>query len=456
MKDWFSRPANRWFVLVLVLWHGLFFVLAMQYGNWYLGDSDEYISVTDNMVQHGIYYAGDITQPWNVDNVSRRPPGYPLLIAAAHAIDGDGVLLALQALIGISTLCGVSLLLQRRFGFRPRTNIWLLIAVALFPAQVFYANFVMAEILFQALLFWCIFAAVEFYFDLRSRDLWLATLLLAAAILTKPVVFLLWVPVLLISMYYAWRLRRWSLVVAGLIPFFIVVGWSTLNYAWTGYMHFSSMKKINLLNYNAHALLSRVHGGEYADSVIDAVHAQAERIPDYAARSEYMEREATKHIMTHPGRYALLHAQGAVNLLLDPGRYDVFNFFGLTNKRSDSLLLAFSGKNGYGQLWQKLTSTIPPVLLVWLVVVLVGNVLLVVSTISFMIRGKCPAGVKIVVLFVVLYIVGITGHVGVARYKTAIFPLLLFTVPFFVDMIRRGSLREIERREPERRIVSRR
>lgn len=456
MKDWFSRPANRWFVFVLLLWHVLFFVLAMQYGNLYLGDSDDYLHVADNMVRGGIYYSGDMSQTWNADNVSRRPPGYPLLIIATHIVDGEGILLIIQALISITTLCGVSLLLQRRFGFRPAVNIWLLLAIVLFPAQVFYANFVMAEILFQALLFWCVFAAIEFYFDRRPRNILLAAILLGAAILTKPVVFLLWVPVLLFSLYYAWRLRQRSLVLVGCIPFLVVAGWSTLNYSWTGYLHFSSMKKINLLNYNAHALLSRVYGGSYADSVIDVVHAQAERIPDYAERSGYMEREAMKHIAAHPGRYALLHAQGGINLLLDPGRYDVFNFFGLENKRSDSLLLAFSGKDGYGQLWQKLTSTIPPVLLVWLVIVLAGNVLLVISTISFSIRGKCPVGVKILILSVVLYTIGITGHVGAARYKTAIFPLLLFTVPFFVDRMRRkGRLREIEQREPEQRIVSR-
>lgn len=446
MKDWFSRPANRWFALVLLLWHGLFFTLAVQYGNLYLGDSDDYLHVADNMVQHGIYYAGDINRPWNADDVSRRPPGYPLLIAAAHTLDGDTLLLLVQALISISTLCGVSLLLQGRFGFRPAVNRWLSVAVILFPAQVFYANFVMAELLFQALLFWCVYAVIEFYFDRRPRNLLVASVLLSAAILTKPVVFLLWIPALLFALYYAWRLRRWSLVAAGVLPFLAVAGWSTLNYTWTGYLHFSSMKKINLLNYNAHALLSRVYGGEYADSVVDAVHAQAERIPDYAERSEYMEREAMAHIKAHPGRYALLHVQGAVNLLLDPGRYDVFNFFGLANRRSDSLLLAFSGKDGYGRLWQKLTSTIPPVLLLWLVVVLAGNVVLVVSLVYFVVRGKCPAGVRIMLLFVVLYVVGITGHVGAARYKTAIFPLLLFTIPFFVEAIKRGKLREVENR----------
>lgn len=442
MKHWLSRSANRWFALALLLWHVLFLVLALRYGNWYLGDSDDYLHVAGNMVQHGIYYAGDPAQPWNADDVSRRPPGYPLLLAVAHLADGDALLLLVQSLISVTTLCGVSLLLQRRFAFRPSVNIWLGIAVLLFPAQVFYANFVMAEILFQALLFWCFFCTVEFLFSRRSRDLLLANVLLGAAILTKPVVFLLWIPALLFSLYYAWRLARWKLVLAGLLPCLAVAGWSTLNYTWTGYLHFSSMKKVNLLNYNAHALLSRVHGGEYADSVVDAVHARAERIPDYAERSQYMESEAMRHILAHPVRYALLHAQGGVNLLLDPGRYDVFNFFGLETRRSDSLLLAFSGKDGYAKLWQKLTSTIPPIVLVWLAVVLVGNVLLIAATLFFAVRGRCPAGVRILLLSLVVYLIGITGHVGAARYKTAIFPLLLFALAFAVDALKKGRLRD--------------
>lgn len=444
MKEWFSQRGNILFAVVLVLWHSVFFAVALYTGNRQLADSDDYLHVAANMVQHGVYYAGDIDAPFDADEISRRPPAYPLFIAGVYAlVHSDAVLSLVQIGISVWTLCGVSLLLQRRFGFTPSANKWLFLAAFLFPLQALYTNLVMAEIVFQALLFWCVYAAVNFYFDRRPRDMFIANLLLCIALLTKPVAFLLWVPALLVALYFAWRLRQWRLVVYGVLPLVAVVGWSSLMGMWTGYTHFSSMKKVNALNYNAHALISRVHGRAAADSVVDAVHERARAIGNYEQQSEYMEREAMQWIMAYPVQYALLHGQGAINLLFDPGRYDAYTFFGLENKRSASLLLAFSSKDGYSKLWHTLLSSAPLGILLWLAGAMIGNVAIVLCAVYFVVRGTCPRGVKVLLAVTVVYIVGVAGAVGVARYKTAIFPVLLLTVPFAIDAWKGGLRREL-------------
>lgn len=439
IKEWFAQRNNVLFVVALVVWHGVFFVVILSSGNQYLKDSYEYLHVAENMVQHHVYYAGDIREPYNADNVSRRPPGYPLLLAAVHAVVRSDIALALlQIAISVSTLCGVSLLLQRRFGCTSSANVWLFIAAFLYPIQALYASLVMSETLFQALLFWCIYAAIEFYYNRRAHAMLAANVLLCAALLTKPVAFLLWVPALLCALYYAWRLRQWWLVAYGALPLLTVLGWSALVGVWTGYTHFSSMKKINLLNYNAHALISRVHGNAVADSVVDAVYAHARTINNYEQQSVYMEREAMQWIQAYPVQYALLHTQGAFNLLLDPGRYDAYTFFGLENTRSASLLRAFSSKDGYGNIVQTLVATLPVSVWLWLAAAMVGNIGLLLCAVYFVVRVRCPIGVKVILVSVVVYAVGVAGAVGVARYKTAVFPFLLCTVPLAVATWKQG------------------
>lgn len=438
MKSWFSLRSNRLFLVYLFLLHGVGLAVALHTGAIALRDTEEYLHVAHNLAD-GVYYSGDIHLPWNPDFVSRRPPVYPLFIAAIESWSNNYVVLLAQMFVSIATLSGISILLQERFGFAPSVNRVIAVAVFLSPVQIFYANFLMAEIVFQALVFWMFYACVSYYYDRRSRSLLWASLLLCAGLLTKPVLFLLWVPALLIGAVLAWKARRWSIALYGVLPLVVVIGWCTCNYAWTSYYHFSSMKKTNLLSYNTHALLVREHGVTFADSVVDAVQARAATIEDYGQRVEYTEREAMAWLRRYPAKYAILHAQGVLNVFLDPGRFDVYTLFSLPADKSASLLRVFSGQGGYGGIVQRI-GQLPLGVLFYLAVVFSANIGFLFSLVYFGIRGRCPTAIRALVFAIVLYIAGITGQVGAARYRSAIVPLLLFAVPFAVEAwkVRRG------------------
>lgn len=431
MKSWLSLRANRAFLFFLGVLHIVGLCIAVHTGAITLRDSHEYLSAAQN-IEHGVYYSGDLHQPWNPDFVSRRPPVYPLLLTAIQPWATVHGVLVVQMLISITTLVGISMLLQRWCGFTTSVNRVLAIGVLLSPVQIIYANFIMAEIVFQACVFWMFYAGAVYYYSRRWLALLVAAALLCIAMLTKPVVFLLWVPALLVSIFLAWRTRTWQVALCGVIPALTVVAWCWCNAAWTGYYHFSSMKKTNLVSYNTHALVSRLSGTAYADSVVDGIYAHAASITDYGQRMEYSEREATQWIYRGVRVYVVMHTQGMANMMLDPGRFDIYKFLDIHSSGSMSLLRVFSGQGGYSGIIQRF-GELPIGIVLYLGIVFAANIGFSLSLLYFIWRGRCPIVLKVVVCGLIVYLVGITGHVGAARYRTAIVPLLLFTLALTAD-----------------------
>lgn len=415
----------RKYLLFITLLHAVFFVLALYKGNIQLPDSGDYIWQAKNFEATGSFYANDPTQPIKIDYYSKRPPLYGLFIWGVTSIFGSlyGVLL-LQNIISIFCAWLVYKLLRNDFGIE-KPALWAGILWVLFPNQLLYANMVMSETLLQVLLvgsFYCFLRYLK-----TNKQYWIIAniVLLALALLTKPVMLYFWVISLVVLLFFAIKNRHYLLPLAVALLLLVAYWWSGLNYQQTGYRHYSSITHVNLKDYNTKYYLFAKYGSEYGDSVIAVIDSAVTEKGSYAQQCEYIKDTCKQILLSDVPAYGKFHARGMLNFMADPGRYDYVSFFNIA--QTDGLgLLHYISKGDIGEL-KRFIKTQPIALIIVLLLQMAANVLILLMCVVFVFT-KTPLWPKIYLLVMAGYIWFLTGPIGSARFKVPVYPLLVIAV----------------------------
>lgn len=426
MQPSFYRPPWRYVALVAVL-YGAFWLIASATEPFYLWDSADYLAQAEAL-RGGPEFEDPAA-------ATRRPPGYPLFLAALLTVsESPGWIALVQSALGVLNWLLLFDLLAR-FGMEKRWG-WLVAGLALAPFQLAYPQMLMADLLFQSLVLGAVWAFVRYV--LGGGGGWLVgyNLLLGVAVLVKPVLIYFWVPNLALMAWVmvrreaVWR-QRWPVALALVLPA-VVLGVSLANEARTGYLHYTSLKGTNLFTHNAYRTMTRAYGDEGALAIMEPIEAEAAEIEDFGHRERFKEAAATRLIFDHLGTYLALHTQGMANFLLDPGRYDLYAFFG-GEPPSSGLTHAFT-VGGYAGLWEALRAQSVGELLL-LMTLLAWNGFVLVASLFFLFDPRIPLPVRVAVFVLAGYLVAVTGPVGSARYRMTIYPLMLLAVPFFVTRV---------------------
>jgi hypothetical protein len=426
-------PGTRLLLLLLII-HAVFFIIACIKSNIYLVDSHEYLRQAVNLKEHGSLYTGNWDElPHNPEFFSRRPFLYSLFILMIKLpFSSDLWILVFQNLLSILNIFGVYLLLKKHR--KDLTWPLLIIGTLLLPAQLIYANLVMSEIFFQTCLFWSCFFYIRAYEKLSLQNVLLSQLFLTAALLTKPVMLYFWLPNLFVLFLLVYKQRKWMLLAFSLLLPLTAYIVSEYNRSVTGYFHYSSIKAANMLTYNAGYFVFAKGGQAEADSFHNSTMRKADATATYGERMQVIEKECAKVIKDDPSGYAKLHIAGMFNLMLDPGRFDLYHFLQLPKEQKKGLFHQLN-RDGYGAIKEYLSSISWPVFLTLLLVGL-WNVLVFLSLLFFVFNRKIPLFVRMLLLILIGYIVMLTGPVGASRFKVPLYPLLLFTLPFFWEQLK--------------------
>ncbi|MES2561057.1 MAG: hypothetical protein V4590_15040 [Bacteroidota bacterium] len=420
-----DRSYHPLFWLILV--HALYVGVALHIQGFYLIDSYGYAMQADNMIANGSWYAEDWNAPLLVDYFSIRPPLYAALIVLFRLFSASVIpLLFLQNIISISS-CWMVYRFGVRQGFDSKITRRLFIAaVVLYPAQMIHANFVMTEIVFQ---FWLVCILITLYNftqgPTRKGSLSIAVLL-ALCLLTKPVSLFLPLIVWTFMLWFSIKQKTsWRLLAPQLLVVLTFQGICLQNQHATGYYHYSSIKSINQLKYNARYALIAANGEEYADSTVAAIMKQANAATDYGERLRIMNDEANNIIFNNPIAFAKVYAKGVVAFCIDPGRFDVFHFFAIEEKGTLGLMheMQTKGMSALGEYMQKA----PVGVLLLLLLSLLWNIT-VVCLFGYGIVRMHNQTLRNMVFVLVAYIALATGPVGVSRYRVPVFPFLLIGV----------------------------
>lgn len=437
-------------VFGVVFWTSIIFVYILFFAvfyysyNIYMADSIEYLMQAYNIKAHLSFYCADLTKEINPALYTKRPPMYGLVILFIKTIyNSNYFVLFVQNLLSIANIIGlIKILHDYKFEFDVKKSLY--IFIVFFPAQYIYVNMIMSEILLQTFIFWALFNLFYYIKNRTTRNIIYYNIILALAVLTKPVLVYFWIPNLIFMAYLYYKNKKTSTLLSGLIHPVFVLLFSYYGYTTTGNLSYSSQKPVNLLDYYATFLLISVNGEDGGWKRYGEIHSYLDTIKDYSKMSIEAEKIAMEIILDNKIEYAKLHLKGMLNYFFDPGRYDLNYLLSVKEKNHSGLMIAFA-KGGYGEVVNFVTKQ-PYYVIVYLSLMLIINFCFVLSLILFLFNKRVYEEIKFFVLFMAVYMSFLSGMLGTMRYKIHIYFLLLFTIPFAIEYIKSKNL--LKRKQP--------
>lgn len=418
---------KRYYPVLLgaLLLQACFFALALHYKSLYLTDSQEYFYQAENLKNHGSLYAWKWQKPFILQMWTLRTPVYGYLIYLIQQVSSSHfAILLFQNLLAFVNFAGLVWLLRNtRLPARLLQGL-LLMALLFFPTRLVYTNMVMSELVLETCLFWAFFCLLHYQQSTVARWLLGYNLLLALAVLTKPVLVYFWVPNLLLMGFLAVKNRQPVLWLQSLIMPATIAALCFYNLQVTGYFHYSSIKTYNLYDYNTKGLLANLYDSEYANRVIKEMIKTDQDFAGLKERSEYLETESFKIIKQHAGYYLWLHFRGTVNFFLDPGRYDLVNFLPPLQSKTEFSFFGTLKEHGAAGIGVYLAK-VPLGLTVYMALIFGFNLVISLAFAAWVFLSRRNVVLRIFAGLLVAYMAAAPGPIGCARFKEPVWFLLI-------------------------------
>ena len=413
----------------------LFFLLALQFKSLYLTDSQEYFYQAENIKNHGSLYSWKWAQPFSLQMWTLRTPVYGYLIHLFQKISASHfAILFFQNLLAFLNFTGLVWLLKDVNLPKRMLHSLLILALVLFPTRLVYTNMIMSELVLETTLFWAFFCLVNYLISGNPNLMLVYNLLLALAVLTKPVLVYFWLPNLIFLGYLAWKNRSIILISQSFIMPAAIALLCFYNQQVTGYFHFSSIKTYNLYDYNTKGLLANLYDSEYANTVIREMIKTDQDYASLKERTEYIEAQSYGIIKQHLGYYTWLHFRGMINFFLDPGRYDLVNFLPSLQTKTEFSFFGTLKEKGLSGI-PEYVSRLPIGLTLYMALIFLVNLTLTVAFCCWIFLKTQPLAIRIFGFLLVGYMAAAPGPIGCARFKEPVWFLLIFATVFCAEFL---------------------
>ncbi|MBN2380972.1 glycosyltransferase family 39 protein [candidate division WOR-3 bacterium] len=398
-------------------------------------DADRFERLAVNILA-GNGYSVEACEPYSPN--STMVPGYPLFVAGAYAVFGrfPYAVVIVQIVLSLGLAAGIIFWVRRRLGLKIGllAGIFLLLNLCL----AFYSTQFMSDVLFLCFLAPALWFALRLFED-RSPLISgaAAGALLGLAALTRPIG--LYFPLLLPFLFlvtrdkgrFPVRLAGYGLLAAAFV--LAISPWFVRNKVTFGRIFFSTVQSFNLTHIHAAPVKASIEGLTVyeADAEFEAEAAQKYGPPaNEAERYIFTGRAATRYLVSHPGRYAVLYAGGVAKTFLPLGFAEFLLFYSqgqpsIRNITPPVQKAALSGKPGEALriIW---TERIKPVGW-WFVVYLLGGLLMgfliVTSIIGFVKSKGFRRPFNLLAFLTALYFIGVTGPAGQPRHFLPALPV---------------------------------
>jgi hypothetical protein len=417
-----SRP-NKSFFLAIVLLHLFYFLWQVLHANYLLTDSFEYLQAAANLKSDFLLYSGDLSKPIVTELFTRRPPIYPLFLAACQMISPGFILVIL--LQNIFSITGIYLVRQiiLEYGYSTKYDTLFIVLLAFTPSQFIYTNLIMSETLFQFLIILLVWFFIKYLNERHYYYGLLYSAVLALSVLTKPVlVYFVFVNILI----FIWlSIKRMSVkpILIGLIPMIVLLSYQYRNYRQTGVFETSGIVTTNLLDFNIYYLLVKTDGVQKADSTISAINGISALKGSYKEKVAFKKQQLAAIVLKRPVSYFILHARGMVAFFLDPGRFDLVNFFNLNAEKINGLLSQINEIGFKSALTFLFKHSI--LLLFLLAAIFLLNIFKLLCFIRFIFQRNINRYVKSFILLLIFYLAFFTGSLGLSRYIMPLVPIYI-------------------------------
>jgi 4-amino-4-deoxy-L-arabinose transferase-like glycosyltransferase len=294
---------------------------AFSSGDFFFPDSATYIAPARSMLAgHGFTRDGRTPETF-------RTPGYPLVLMPFIAASPNfpAIVVVLQHLL--NTLLTIAIYLFARQRFSRFVAFTAAAVFAIDPSTIHYANKVLTETLFTALLFALVWACAGEASRRTSIVAILLGLLCGVLVLIRPVAIVYFVvPAVLFAF---WRRRGVALfVIAALV---LPIAWAGRNRARTGVFSIADVAGVNMLLHRAAPALAIFDDYDFAEALNDRqeelssaadeeIEARYHVDPGHltpAMHAKYFGRIGRRIALQHPLGLALLHVRGVLVNLFD-------------------------------------------------------------------------------------------------------------------------------------------
>ncbi len=420
--------ARNWFYNVLIALHAMGFLKQIIHPNFLTLDSDDYLLLAENLWKHGIPYSGFLLDNFDINSLENkglfasRPVLYSLFLLITGATSGFlYIAILLQNVMSVFSIYLIEILFrEKQYTIHYPIAI---IAILFFPSLWIYANWVMSETLFMFLL-----SASTYYLLKNNPQFIKSAILLALAMLTKPVL------IFIIYIWFAWLLyqfiksKKRHFAIAAIIPLLTVVLQIAVNQHYTKAWIVSSMPGINLVQYNAYFTLSKKYGADSAANWVHTVDNNGESLEkkvDFETAYQYKKSTASKVLKENLGTYIAIHLQGSMRWFVDPGRFDLLNFFELYDEDGNQGWTRTFYQKGVLGIFERAKSENIFLLLLILGIFLwnIVRLLLIIKKLPILIKNPYFA---LVITLLIAYFAAVSGPVASARFLLPVFPLILF------------------------------
>lgn len=412
--------SSKRFLFLLILLHGLFYIMALFFGGTKIADSYDYLYQAENLRETGSFYAWSLDEPIKPDYHTKRTPAYALFLYLTHSL--EWLMLLLQNAMSVF-LWWLVFRVVKSFGVKESKASWLILGVLLFQSNtLIYANSILAETPFQLSLFLGFFFLYRNLLTYQNWNWLLACLFFTLALLLKPVLLFFWLPLLLYAVIRAFQTRRIQIIWPVFLLPLTVLLWSSHNQRITGWAHFTSISTVNLKDYNTRLMLESELGLDSADKIISGINAQADTFSNYQARNRFIQDTCKTLLAENKLAYAKVHLKGMIAMLFDPGRYDYVQFFKMETGE-DGLMYKLA-RGDFRGMWQTVRTQHSLIVFCFFMNLLGSLVLLFMAAYGLRRLNK-QTTLVLLLLGIIGYFWVLTGPVGTARYKSAILPFLV-------------------------------
>ena len=422
LKSWssFIKVNKKLFILLLVT-HCIFFSIKVSLGNFDLVDSQEYYSLAENIKNNFEFYSADLTTDVNFENYTKRPPVYSLFILIfSFLLNSKITVLIAQNILSILSIF-ISLKIFES-NFKHINHKIVVVFLLTSVSQFIYPNFLMSEILFQFLMIVLCYLFHKLITTNNIYYLFYFQFIIILLFLTKPVFYVFIIPNIILCIWLTKYIKKAFLL--AFIPIIACLLYMNWNYQRTGNFEFSSIQNINLKDYNLFYFHTSKYGEEYAWKIRKEITEQAITKATYKEQQNEIRKLSLNYIKKDWLSYMYVHCKGGLKMFIDPGRFDLYNFFEFENGNEVGFLKHYT-QNGLSGAFNYF-KTQPTIILIIIPIILLFNVLKFIGFVLFWIKNyRTVPKTYWFMLFILVYIVGLTGIIGASRFFITVLPFYL-------------------------------
>ena len=425
---------EKLFLIFLLFIHSAYFFYAVTYANIYTGDSDEYLQTAVNLKEHQESYNFIWTENKILEYYSLRPPLYGVFILIVKSVyNSDYFVIFIQNIISLFIWIYI-LFLSKDLKIPSKLPFIIIATLLLFPSQSILVNSIMSDIILQLWFVLSLSMLVYFFKTKKTSFLITYNVFLILAVYTKPALMYFWIPNMFFS-FYLYTINKNIMVLASslLLPLSIFI-WCNRNENKTGYFHFSSIKTQNILSLNAGDVMKLTIGAPESTSVRKRILETANKL-NYKEKNEFIIAASTRIIKDNILIYSYAHLKGMLNFMLATGRVDMVTFFPYKPEKEISIIKEIEN-NGLSGL-KYYIDNVNLYLIIYMFFILLWNILLFLSTLSFYFTSEIHPAIKIFIIVIIGYICFVCGTAGYARFKMALLPFIVLTVPPFINSFKK-------------------